>query len=220
MIKHHPTFELIQTFVQGELPASLSAGITMHAQMCPQCKKIIEQLTEQAASVCFEPEHQAIDTPMAAFNFDAIIDEITSCDAIDRVQAKAPVTMTFRAQEYRLPDAIANMDYGKTMHIGKLARSRIQLDEGEIRTSLLHIEAGGGVPEHTHNGFELTLLLAGSFHDQQGTYVAGDFIMLDGRHQHNPMSENGCLCYTVVNDSLRFTQGINKLLNPIGSFIY
>jgi putative transcriptional regulator len=96
----------------------------------------------------------------------------------------------------------------------------VQLDENEIHTNLLHIEPGGSVPEHTHKGFELTLLLEGSFVDEKGTYVKGDFILLDGNHQHHPVSEGGCLCYTVANDAMHFTQGINKLLNPIGSFIY
>ena len=63
-------------------------------------------------------------------------------------------------------------------------------------------------------------MLAGTFADEQGEYVAGDFIMLDKRHQHQPATEHGCLCYTVANDALHFTQGINKLLNPIGAFIY
>jgi putative transcriptional regulator len=112
------------------------------------------------------------------------------------------------------------MPLGKTANIGKLARARIQLNENEIHTSLLQIQPGGGVPEHTHKGFELTLLLEGSFHDEQGEYVKGDFIMLDASHQHHPISEEGCLCYTVANDALRFTQGINKLLNPIAAFIY
>ena len=112
------------------------------------------------------------------------------------------------------------MVMGKTSHIGKLSRARIQLEENEIHTSLLQIEPGGSVPEHTHKGFELTVLLDGSFHDEQGEYVKGDFIMLDRSHQHHPISDNGCLCYTVANDALHFTQGINKLLNPIGSFIY
>jgi putative transcriptional regulator len=101
-----------------------------------------------------------------------------------------------------------------------LARTRIQLDETEIHTNLLHIEPGGSVPEHTHKGFELTVLLEGSFHDDHDKYVKGDFIMLDSSHQHHPVSPEGCLCYTVANDALHFTQGINKLLNPIGSFIY
>ena len=118
------------------------------------------------------------------------------------------------------PNVLRNMSLGKTAQIGKLSRARILLDEGEIHTNLLHIGAGGSIPEHTHKGFELTLLLAGTFADEQGEYVQGDFIMLDKRHQHQPATELGCLCYTVANDALHFTQGINKLLNPIGSFIY
>ena len=33
MVKHHPTFELLQAYVAGDLPASLSAAIAIHADM-------------------------------------------------------------------------------------------------------------------------------------------------------------------------------------------
>lgn len=228
MIKHHPKFEFIQGFVNGDLPASLSAGIAIHAEMCPTCQKQIAQLTEQVAEASFEQAflHKfCIDdaNDMDQLNdvdFDEMISNITESDAVVQPQIPSNLTMSFKGDEYQLPTVLSRMEFGKTAQIGKLARARVQLNEGEIHTSLLHIEPGGGVPEHTHNGFELTVLLAGSFSDDQGEYVAGDFIMLDGRDQHNPVSEHGCLCYTVVNDSLHFTQGINKLLNPIGSFIY
>ena len=94
------------------------------------------------------------------------------------------------------------------------------MDEGEIHTSLLQIQPGGMIPEHTHKGFEVTLLLDGEFSDDMGSYEAGDFIMLDGTHQHNPKTEDGCLCLTVVSDALHFTQGFGKLLNPFGSLLY
>jgi len=228
MIKHHPKFELLQNFVNGDLPASLSAGIAIHADMCPQCQEKISQLTEQVAEVSFEQNflHKFVvdDEDMAEIaelDFDSIIDEITASDDIESVKINNDEpSIEFKGSQYILPKAIRNIELGKTAQIGKLSRARLQLDEGEIHTSLLHIDPGGSVPEHTHNGFELTLLLAGSFTDEQGEYVAGDFIMLDKRHQHHPVSEHGCLCYTVANDSLHFTQGINKLLNPIGSFIY
>ena len=54
MIKHHPKFSLLQSFVDGELPASLAAGIAIHAEMCPLCQQKITQLTEQVAEASFE----------------------------------------------------------------------------------------------------------------------------------------------------------------------
>ncbi|GAA0813669.1 ChrR family anti-sigma-E factor [Colwellia asteriadis] len=226
MIKHHPTFELLQNFVNGDLPASLAAGIAIHADMCPICQQHITQLTEQVAELNFEQEFldkfivdDAQDLLELA-DFDQMIDSITATNDIVTTKVTPEKSITFRNNEYKLPRALNNIEQGKPAHIGKLTRTRLQLDEGNIRTSLLHIDPGGSVPEHTHNGFELTLLLAGSFSDVQGEYVAGDFIMLDGNHQHHPVSEKGCLCYTVANAPLHFTQGINKLLNPIGTFIY
>lgn len=235
MIKHHPKLELLQSFVSGELPASLSAGIAIHADMCLTCQQQISHLTEQLAYASFEEvfldrfivgEDDTIEKSAAATDnndFGQDILTITESAYLDMVELNEPKflrTITFKEQVYSLPSILNNMAFGKTANIGKLSRARIQLDEGEIHSSLLHIEPGGGVPEHTHNGFELTVLVAGTFSDEQGIYVAGDFIMLDKEHQHHPVSEHGCLCFTVANDSLHFTQGVNKLLNPIGAFIY
>lgn len=226
MIKHHPKFELIQSFVNGELPASLSAGIAIHADMCSECKQQIGQLTEQLSYASFEevtPDRFSVDeteTNFANVDFEQAIAAITESSDIDIVEPPIEKNITFKDKVYSLPSVLNNMALGKTANIGKLARARIQLDENEIHSSLLHIEPGGSVPEHTHNGFELTVLIAGKFSDEKGEYVPGDFIMLDKKHQHHPVSEKGCLCFTVANDSLHFTQGINKLLNPIGAFIY
>ncbi len=227
MIKHHPTFELIQSFVKGDLSASLSAGIAIHVDMCPVCQQKIVQLTEQLAEANFEEDDterfagdgKALESDIS-IDFDSMIENITASSEIDSEDTKIEKTIEFKNMRYTLPTALNNMALGKTAQFGKLARTRVQLNENEIHTSLLHIEPGGGVPEHTHKGFELTVLLAGSFHDENGEYVKGDFIMLDGSHQHQPISTKGCLCFTVANDALRFTQGINKLLNPIGAFIY
>jgi putative transcriptional regulator len=228
MISHHPSFELIQAFVNGELPASLAAGVAIHADMCPKCQHTIAQCTEQLAEASFEEEYldrfivddvNALDT-LESLNFDHMIDDIVSSTDIDIIPTKTDKVIEFKGTNYTLPKTLNRMELGSNTHIGKLSRSRIHLNEGDIHTNLLHIEPGGGVPKHTHKGFELTVLLEGSFHDESGEYVKGDFIMLDGSNQHQPVSTNGCLCYTVANDALHFTQGINKLLNPIGSFIY
>jgi putative transcriptional regulator len=227
MINHHPKFELIKSFVNGDLPASLSAGIAIHADMCAVCQQTISQLTEQVAEHSFEEvyldrfivDNESLET-VAAIDFNHMINDIVESSDIDIALPAVEKTVSFNDKEYTIPAVLSSMKLGKSSHIGKLTRSRILLNENEIHSSLLHIQPGGSIPEHTHKGFELTVLLDGSFHDESGEYVKGDFIMLDGSHQHNPVSTNGCLCFTVANDALHFTQGINKLLNPIGSFIY
>ena len=242
MINHHPKIDLLIQYVNGELPASISAGIKMHADLCPKCDNQIIELTKHAAETCFASDDNLVGMRSNGnssegtgsesldlrqedqeYNFDAqsMIDNITDMPAETELKVDdTPVSIKLRGVEYDLPNVMKHMSLGKAAQIGKLSRSRVLLDEGHIHSSLLRIEAGGSIPEHTHNGYEITLLLEGSFKDDMGEYVAGDFIVLDGKHQHQPISELGCLCYTVVSDSLHFTQGINKLLNPIGTFIY
>ena len=145
MIKHHPKFELIQSFVNGDLPASLSAGIAMHADMCPKCQQQIAQLTDQVAEVSFEEayldrfiideqeEVECIDEKQTDIsNIDEMIAQITQFDDIDNIEPNIEKTIQLNDKPYVLPTALNSMSLGKTLHLGKLARSRIQLNENEI----------------------------------------------------------------------------------------
>jgi putative transcriptional regulator len=220
MISHHPKFELLSAHVAGDLPASLSAAVTIHAQMCSSCQQTIDQLTEQVAVGCFGTDQQPQTQSLLTIDMAQMIDAITASDEIDRLVEVEAQSIYFKQKSYPLPKVLNSIARSKVLNMGKLSRTRLVLDEGEIHTNLLHIEPGGSVPEHRHKGFELTLLLDGSFSDEHGQYERGDFIMLDQSCQHHPVSEAGCLCYTVANDAMHFTTGLNKLLNPIGSFIY
>lgn len=232
MIKHHPTTDLLTSFVSGELTASLSAAIAMHNELCPTCQQKVLLMTEEIADSVFDTPSKDLsanedvlvsdseNTNFTDMNFSDMINSITSSDECALVVEDVPVTINVKGLSYELPRAIRHMNMGKWNSLGKLSRSRIQLDEGEVHTSLLKIDAGGNVPEHTHKGYELTLLLSGEFSDEKGRYVPGDFIMLDASHTHTPITETGCLCFTVANAPQHFTQGFNKLLNPIGSLVY
>ncbi|MFD2166866.1 ChrR family anti-sigma-E factor [Thalassotalea euphylliae] len=218
MIKHHPTKELLVKFAEGDLPASLAAAVAVHVDMCPKCAEIVAEASEQNAFEAFEmPE---ADTQLDALSITDMIDAITASEEIAITVDRKEKHISVKGQDYKLPTALTNMAMGSWTSLGKLARARFDVEEGPLHASLLQIQPGGTVPEHTHKGFELTLLLDGYFEDEMGTYGPGDFIMLDGEHTHNPTTENGCLCYTVADDALHFTQGFNKLLNPIGSLIY
>lgn len=214
MIKHHPNQQLLTDFAAGTLTPSVSVAVSIHAEMCACCQKAINDATEKLAKQCFsEP-----DTDTA--NFDDMLEMITADSSKDMVSISEPRFINKGANQFKLPSALNQLQLGDWQTIGSLSRSRVNLDDGSIHSSVLHIDAKGEVPSHTHNGYEITLMLDGSFSDEMGEYHKGDFILLDGEHNHTPYTEDGCICYTVVSDALHFTSGLSRLLNPIGKLIY
>ncbi|NMM39779.1 ChrR family anti-sigma-E factor [Pseudoalteromonas arctica] len=219
MIKHHPSDALLAQYCNASLASSISVAVAIHLDMCSCCKDKVKHIEAQNADAIFTQSDLSIDEELSVDAM-SLFDAITASDDVDDVYKMTPQTILVNQQSYQLPRALARIPHGKFMQMGKLSRSRISLEDGSLRSSLLHIDAGGEIPEHTHTGFELTLLLDGEFGDEDGDYVAGDFMWLDGRHQHTPTTKEGCLCYTVVSSALHFNKGLSKLLNPIGNLIY
>lgn len=67
---------------------------------------------------------------------------------------------------------------------------------GDLR--LLKVEPGEALPEHAHAGWELTLVLRGSYTDEVGTFRPGDVADLDDGATHHPKAcpKEGCICLT------------------------
>ena len=207
MIKYHPDNAFLQSFATGDLPASLAAAASIHCEMCHTCNQTVQAHTKQAASAGFDAANSLADTNETdfAFSMDAMIEAITKDEEQDMAPESQSKTIQVQGQQFELPRALVNMPLGKWSSLGRLSRSRLGMGDGDIRASLLLMEAGGGVPEHTHKGFELTLIIEGHFKDEFDDYGPGDFLMLDSNHTHNPQTDTGCLCYTVSNDAQHFT---------------
>ncbi len=224
MIKHHPSDTLLTQYCSASLSASLSLAVSIHVDMCPVCQEKVTKLEADNAAEVFNDAlpSEAKDDTSGYFEQESssLFDLITSDTSIDEVYEVEPIAVEINQQNYQLPRALTRISHSKFTQVGKLARSRVTLDDGPLRTSLLHIAAGGEIPEHTHTGFEITLLLNGEFSDEEGSYVPGDFIWQDGSHLHTPVTKEGCLCFTVVSSALHFNKGLSKLLNPIGNLIY
>lgn len=226
MIKHHPSETLLTEYCSASLSASLSLAVSIHVDMCPVCQAKVAKIEASNANELFseqptqfEKSHTEQFESFEEFELN-LLDMITSDNSIDEVYEVAPVSIKVNEHKYQLPRALTRISHSKFTQVGKLARSRVALDDGALRSSLLHIDAGGEIPEHTHTGFEVTLLLDGEFSDEEDSYVPGDFIWQDGSHQHTPLTKDGCLCFTVVSSALHFNKGFSKLLNPIGNLIY
>ncbi|CCQ10899.1 FIG111991: hypothetical protein [Pseudoalteromonas luteoviolacea B = ATCC 29581] len=216
MIKHHPNDKILSEFAQGELTATMSMAVSAHVEMCPCCQKKVASLECRFGTEALGGEEEVV----VDSRFQAMFDEIVVDESVAEMVDTPVTTIMYQHKEIVLPRALGGVDRSEFVKMGKLGRSRYQIEDGSLRASLLHIEPGGEIPNHTHNGFEVTLLLDGKFCDEEGEYVPGDFILLDGQHNHSPKTKEGCLCFTVVSASLHFNKGISKLLNPIGNLIY
>jgi len=47
-----------------------------------------------------------------------------------------------------------------------------------------------------------------------GHYRPADFVVRTAKDLHQPASEEGCLCFAVLDSPLTFTKGLARLLNP------
>ncbi|MDP2589464.1 ChrR family anti-sigma-E factor [Vibrio splendidus] len=229
MIKHHPNAAILKDFVDGTLADSVSLIVSSHVELCEHCQQQVSMLTAQAADSVFESDTsrlQLSDSEMDAllsddeeFDFDAI-DQITA-DSSQAIEVTPEVQqVTVADTTFTIPRALNSVARKDWMNLGKISRARLDFDDEAHHTSLLHIDKDGQVPCHTHKGFEITLLLEGSFEDEMGVYNKGDFIWLDGDHTHQPATKEGCVCLTVSSDALYFTKGVSQLFNPLGKYIY
>lgn len=229
MIKAHPTDPMLRAFAADELPLPLAVGLSAHCELCPDCaarlKIFEEELAQQYLDSPAEPELAPRDDVALDAGFDAMLADIlaqpepVAAPVIDLPQAQ-PTELEVAGHAYRLPRVLARYRSPKWRHIGAIRQQSLPLDEMGARASLLHIEAGGRIPEHTHQGYELTLLLAGTIEDGDTRYKAGDFIWRDASHSHSPHTPDGCLCYTVQDAPVQFTKGLSRLLNGISQHLY
>ncbi|AZG35944.1 MULTISPECIES: ChrR family anti-sigma-E factor [Shewanella] len=228
MINYHPDPHLLSLHAKGELPLSMSMAISAHAEFCQHCQQQLDQMTitlsDQQFNTTAAP--QSVDSTDNN-QLDALLAQFLN-STLDTLEAAQPNTdnsiednsVSIKGHHYPLPRVFRKKINASWQGIGKVSRLRLDTGEPQARASLLHIAANGEIPEHTHKGAELTLLLAGEFSDCYNTYKPGDFMLLDKEHQHSPKTLEGCLCYTIVDAPLYFTKGISKLLNPIGDLLY
>lgn len=87
--------------------------------------------------------------------------------------------------------------------------------EGSLR--LLYIPPGRAVPEHSHGGLELTLVLQGSFSDSEGRFGVGDVETANDDIDHQPIAgtECPCICLAATDAPLRFSAFLPRLLQPL-----
>lgn len=88
---------------------------------------------------------------------------------------------------------------------------------GRGTASLLRVRAGRRLPQHTHEGSEITLVLTGAFSDPLGRYMRGDIAVADSAIDHSPEvdSDEDCICFAVTDAPLMLTSPLGRVVQRL-----
>ncbi|MBC6428684.1 MAG: cupin domain-containing protein [Cellvibrionales bacterium] len=90
-------------------------------------------------------------------------------------------------------------------------------DKDGSQIALTRVKAGGKMPHHKHTGSEITVVLEGSFSDEDGIYHKGDILYRAAADRHRPVvtKDAECICLTVLDSPIQFTGFFARWLNPL-----
>lgn len=205
-ITHHIPDPMIAAYAAGSLPHAFSMVVASHLSYCRDCQSALGAhqavggaLLERAA--CVAMNEDAKSNLMALLDEPAIPEPVYDANGI----YPGPVMQSLKGRPPKW----------RTLGMGVKQDILFEDDDGSAR--LLYIPAGQAVPDHSHNGLELTLVLQGSFSDETGRFGVGDVEIGDETLDHTPVADAGdpCICLAATDAPLRFKALIPRLLQPL-----
>jgi putative transcriptional regulator len=204
-ITHHTPDALLAAYAAGSLPLPFAVVVAAHVSMCMECRAALEA-------------HHAVGGVVLDATDTADLSNDLKTNVLAMLDAPVQPEPTFKSSGV-YPGPVMEALKGKPPRWKKLGAGVRQnilsaSDEGSVR--LLYIPPGQAVPDHSHNGLELTLVLQGSFSDETGRFGVGDLEMADEDLEHTPIADAGapCICLAATDAPLRFTSFMPRLLQP------
>lgn len=200
---------LMAEFVSGTLPTPLQVLLASHLEMNASNRQWVSNLEAIAGLELDEIE------PVDLSDREAMLGRILSSET------KQDSTFESLACD-GTPGALRHF-IGSTVSEISWKRNRLaSIDEvklGEFdgcNATLFRLQAGQGVPHHTHDGTEVTLVLQGAFSDGTGHFQKGQISVADGTVDHRPVADKDedCICFAVTDAPLRLTGPLGRFIAP------
>ena len=206
--------DLLIAHAAGKLPEPVGLAVATYLALNPAARARYRRY-EAVGGVLLdelEPAEMAAD---AWERLEGLLDE-ASAPELDCRAVAADLRVPQPLRGY-LPGSLDSLRW---RNYGAAAEIELPIKAPGYRTTLIRVRAGRQVPQHTHEGSELTVVLDGAFHDETGHYGRGDLVIADSSLDHRPMADEAqdCLCLAVTDAPLRLTGRFGRFLNPFIRF--
>lgn len=205
-ITHHVSDAILAAYAAGSLPQAFAVSVASHVSLCAHCRAALE--THQAVGGVILEDTEAV---------------AVSSNLKDSILAQLDMPFTPEPVYDRngiFPGPVMEVMQGRAPRWKKLGmgvRQDILSADAHGSVRLLYIPQGQAVPDHSHNGLEMTLVLQGSFSDETGRFGVGDLEIADETVEHTPVADPGaaCICLAATDARLRFNAFVPRLLQPL-----
>jgi putative transcriptional regulator len=224
-IRFHPSDDTLARYADGDLDPACSIMMSAHLEYCSGCRQRIDELETSYAQVL-----ESIPAEPLTSELTGMLSQILSQPAVSlELEPELEIVpsnevLTLDNKEFNLPRVLQRHknEIGPWSRLpGKIQRAPVSTG-GKSKMNFIYMEPDSALPEHTHQGQEITLVLSGKFVDENASYEPGDFIVQTAEHQHSPRTQAGqdCLCLTLLDAPLHFTSGLATLLNPFSQLFF
>ncbi len=195
---HHPGIETLAEYAAGQMRAGFDFVLAAHLRGCASCRSEVAKLEALGGGLL----ETIAPAPLGDHALAATLDRLDEPAIAPSPPARSLDQLLAGARRRWIAPGIwvAPID---TPH------------DPNDRVFLLRVGAGMSTAPHTHNGAEMTQVLAGALSDGGVVYRAGDMAELDQQHSHHPQvaGNTPCIC-------LFATQGRLKPASLVGRIAF
>jgi putative transcriptional regulator len=206
-IQHHLDDATLMAYAAGTLPEAFNLAVATHVSLCDECRA--------AVASCDAVGGVMVDTAPAVALADLSLEH-----ALARLDVpQSPTPLTSNRKPGTLPGPLqdyvgGDLESVKWRPLGMGVKQAILPTSSEATARLLFIPAGVAMPDHSHGGTEMTLVLQGAFFDEDDRFARGDIEVADGDVTHTPIADIGddCICLAVTDAPLEFKGWLPRIV--------
>lgn len=208
----HPPEDLLWDYHRGRLSPGMRLAVRTHMELCPQCRSE-RRLFDDIGGALLD------DIEGVAMSDNALDLALARIERPEEPEPAATVKQPAFLEGFDLPESLKTADIpGRYWAAPGVWMAPVRFDEDVqgTKTYLMFVKRGMVMPEHTHRGREITLMLKGNYSDQGGTYRRGDFVLCDEAVCHSPAmgGDEDCLCLVAQEGLILPKTWLGKLLQP------
>ncbi len=206
-INHHLNDAVLMAYSAGTLPEAFNLIVAAHLSLCDSCRAQAESFDALGGELL----SQQPDVTLSGNCLSSTMDLIKGSDIVvpEAVSDTKSGVLPKPIRDYVGGD----LESVKWKPIGMGVRQAILPTTKEASARLLFIPAGTAMPDHGHQGTEMTLVLQGAFQDEDGYFARGDVEIADSDLHHTPVADihEDCICLAVADAPLQFDRLIPKI---------